>query len=154
MPKLYCVMGCAGSGKSTLSRSLAQKHNAVICSADDFCVWFGGGVYDWSPERVSAAHQFCQQMFSFAIRFGKNVIVDNTNTRVKDFRFYVESALSAEYNVEFVEPDTDWKYNAEECFKRNAHSVPLETIQRMINQIKTTKESKEFKDLLEKCSIN
>lgn len=140
-------MGCPGSGKSTLAKKLAEDINAVICSADDFHIWWGRGKYDWAPIRQKYAHDYCKYMFLSAVSLGKNVIVDNTNTKVSEMRPYVKMATENEYEILFIEPETTWKYNAEECFKRNTHNVPLETIQRMISQLQTTKELKEFKEL-------
>ncbi len=147
MKKTIIMCGAPGSGKSTLSRSLAKDNNAVICSADDFHVWWGNGVYDWSASRQKYAHDFCKYLFLQAVSLGKNVIVDNTNTKLSDMRPYINISKENGYQLIFIEPETSWRYNAEECFKKNTHNVPLETIQRMITQIKATKELKEFQDL-------
>lgn len=60
------------------------------------------------------------------------VIVDNTNLTFEEVKPYVIGAYLYGYEVEFVEPTTSWKDNADELANRNTHGVPLEAIKRML----------------------
>ena len=139
--KLCCVLkGVPGSGKSTKARQIvaeATKNNqtSLICSTDDFFVEHGNGIYKFEASLLGKAHNQNYKKFCKAIDEGiEIVIVDNTNIKVRDFKPYVLYANNSGYEIVLIEPTTEWAWNAEECFKRNTHGVPKETIQRMINQ--------------------
>ena len=59
------------------------------------------------------------------------IVVDNTNVRLWEMQPYVESAIRNRYQVVFAYPDTPWANDPHECFRKNQHGVPLETIVRM-----------------------
>lgn len=44
------------------------------------------------------------------------------------------------YEIQVLEPDTPWKFNPEECAKRNTHGVPLQAIERMLARWTPTEE--------------
>jgi predicted kinase len=100
--KCFILMSAPGAGKSTLAKQLAQDNNAVICSADDFHVWWGNGVYDWSASRQKYAHDFCKYLFLQAVSLGKNVIVDNTNLKYNDIKKYIDFLLINNNQNEFI----------------------------------------------------
>lgn len=62
---------------------------------------------------------------------GFNVIVDNTNVKPADYKAYLDAAKDKGYKVYFVEPDTDWAMDINECFIKNTHGVPLASLERM-----------------------
>lgn len=145
---VYILRGLPGSGKSFLCKQLCedaehQKLSCKVCSADSFFV-SSNGSYNWKPSLLGKAHEECRANFADALMKNVDVIiVDNTNTTIKEMKFYVEWALNAKYDVQFVEPTTSWKFNVAECAKRNIHGVPLEAIQRMLDRyvLNVTKES-------------
>lgn len=118
--------GLPGSGKSTKSKQLAQAHNAVICSAD-----FYWNDKPFNANELGQAHKSCQTAFVNALDSGKNALVDNTNTTYSEFSFYIEEALKRNCEVYFAYPETDWRYDVDECAKKTIHNVPIETIQKM-----------------------
>lgn len=142
--KIIILRGIPSSGKSTLAKELSEKYDALICSADDFCYWWGKGIYYWTSGNVSFSHQECQNKFAACIKAGKNVIVDNTNVKHKDMKYYLDLASFrakelGDTEIYVLEPDTDWRYDVDECFRRNAHNVPKETIQRMLDSLLESK---------------
>lgn len=132
------LRGCPGSGKSTLATTLAQeitsgfKLVAVICSADDYFK-VNSGTYKFIAAKLGEAHAHCRGKAEGAMAAGaSSIIVDNTNTTQKEWAPYVDLALKYGYKVTFMEPDTPWKFDAEELVKRTTHGVPRETIERML----------------------
>jgi hypothetical protein len=79
----------SGSGKSTLARALTAGLNdcgtppaAVVCSADDYFVERGGGVYAFDPALLPDAHAACRERVRESLLSGVPlVVVDNTHTR-------------------------------------------------------------------------
>lgn len=132
MRKLLIMRGLPGSGKSTIVRLMATlfgEIQPVICSADDYFVnQYGQYIFDKS--KLGEAHAQCKEEVEDAMKCDSPwIIVDNTNTTYQEIKPYLIMAEDNGYEVDFQEADTD--LSVEECFKRNTHGVPLETIQRM-----------------------
>lgn len=133
MPTLFIMMGCPGSGKSTLAKKLAEQHKAIICSADDYHMV--NGEYKWHFSKVAYAHGKCQSKALMGMCDKVNVVVDNTNTSAKETAPYVEAALKAGYDIQYVEPDTEWRYDVDELVVRNTHNVPRASIEKMLERL-------------------
>lgn len=127
---MYIMRGLPGSGKSTRAKQIAQDTNAVICSADDFFL-NDAGEYVFDAANLHKAHLTCQKKADVAVYEGKNVVIDNTNIKLRDMKFYVDLAKQNNIEIEYVEPTTSWAWNVEECFVRNTHKVPKDVISRM-----------------------
>ena len=132
--KILLIRGLSGSSKSTMAKYMAAYSIPCICyEADTFFVIpqpDGSTKYEFDASLLGKAHQWCLLNTEYAMRYNNNVIVSNTFTRWSEIRPYVNLALTYKYQVEILEPKTFWKYDPEECFKRNVHGVPLETIKR------------------------
>jgi predicted kinase len=150
MKKVICLCGAPGSGKSFLGKELAQKHREQvsdyigICSADYY--WERpDGIYDWNFKYIANAHAWCQTKFKWYLAEQYDlIIVDNTNLSAKERKPYIDMAKAAGYEVSLRESETAWRYNADECFKRNTHSVPLETIKNMLAKLAKDKADGNF----------
>jgi adenylate kinase family enzyme len=144
----YLMVGIPGSGKSTTAKQLQAKYGGIICSADDYFT-MKDGTYHYVPEQIRDAHESCRE--SFYIHTHKfqtirerayiysSAIVDNTNVKFKDMSYYISESFKSGRKVIIVEPDSEWKYNVEECTKRNVHGVPSHIIQRMHESLMYTK---------------
>lgn len=127
--RMIIMRGISGSGKSTKAKELGE--GGVVLGSDEF--W--GPDYNFDKERIGEAHRWNQQRVREAVEHGISpIVVDNTNVSLYEFRPYVEIALEHGYDVEYAEPDTPWKFDAEELAKRNQHGTPPEVIQDMINR--------------------
>jgi len=133
---MYIMSGVPGSGKSTLAEKISQLTNAVICSADSFL--YENGVYFWTPSRAGMAHNKCQEKAKNLCSVGANLIIDNTNTKLSDMKFYLNLAVENDYDVKIVMPDNWWSQNVIECSLRNSHNVPAETIERMLDNLNSS----------------
>ena len=143
MKKLYVCRGISGSGKSFLAEQLYQKYYqnwavVEIFSTDNY--WLRpDGVYDWNRKLLTVAHNWNYNKFAeFTLassRYSQNdtyvAILDNTNVNFSEFEKYISLAIASGFEIEIVEPSTEWRYDVNECASKNSHGVPLETIQRM-----------------------
>lgn len=143
MNKLILMRGCPGSGKSFLANKLRQEYisNGISCSiysTDNFFI--KNGVYIFDPTKIGVYHRRNIKHVSEAMHDKLDVIiVDNTNTVWKELKKYCALALAHDYDVEFVEPETSWKFDIEELVNRNTHGVPRESIQRMLDRYEDQK---------------
>jgi predicted kinase len=147
------MKGVPGSGKSTLARALRKTlPGALILSTDEYFLL--DNVYLFDRDAIHFAHKWNYWRCERAMMHGfETIIIDNTNTTGKERKPYLDLAETFGYVSDVVEPLTEWRYNAVECFKRNSHGVPLETICRMLQRIleesnvRSTKVSKGWEDL-------
>ncbi|XP_076441143.1 2',3'-cyclic-nucleotide 3'-phosphodiesterase-like [Babylonia areolata] len=131
---LFLMRGLPGSGKSTIVKAICSAyHSSVVCSADDY--FFQNGVYKFDAAGLGSAHEACQQKAKDACSAGEPVvIVDNTNVRRWEMKFYLSLASHMDYVVVPVQPKTAWRWNPEELAIRNKHGVDVETLKRKVNQ--------------------
>lgn len=131
--KLYIMRGISGSGKSTMAKSLPGVSAENIFSTDDFFV--ADGQYRFDQSKLGRAHDWNQKRVEAAMQSGATpIVVDNTNTQLWEARPYVVMANYHGYEIEILEPETEWKFDAAELVKRNEHGVPRVAIQRMLDR--------------------
>lgn len=127
--KMYILRGLPGSGKSTKANEIGANVN--VFGSDSF--W--GDEYDFDESRIGEAHRWNQKRVLDAINQNLSpIVVDNTNVSMYEFKPYVQMAIKHGYDIEFVEPDTPWKFDANELASRNKHNVPLDVIQSMLDR--------------------
>lgn len=112
--KCVAIMhGAPGAGKTlfinTIVASWRNPGEVVVCSADYFFMKEnedGEMVYQFNPRQLRSAHAACLKQFESAVADEgvKIVIVDNTNTKTKEFKAYL-SALPTVSVVFRVNPD-------------------------------------------------
>jgi len=143
MKQVIIMRGPPGSGKSTLTLEIEAEYGmpAVICSADHFFYFDKSHDpinYKFNPKLLGRAYDKCREDFKEALATNEAlVIVDNTNIKLRDFQWYIKFAIDSGYNVT-VHSITGC--SAQECHKANVHGVPIEAIQRMIDNFVETKE--------------
>lgn len=143
LKKMVILRSLPGGGKSTIANDIKMKHkdSCFICSTDDY--WLRpDGIYDFNWEYLGRSHLWNQRRVELIIRKGREdqirgwnfdlvVVVDNTNITFEEMKPYIKIARKHGLEIEFKEPDTEWRYDVEECFKRNTHGVPYATILKM-----------------------
>lgn len=124
------LRGISGSGKSTYIKNNLDA-SSVVCSADHFFI-DSAGTYNFDPTKLGLAHSECKKKFKKALTFGApSVVVDNTNTTIREMAYYVETAKAFGYQVNFVRLEVP----VEVCAKRNAHGVPFDAVKRMSDRM-------------------
>ena len=127
MRTVTVMRGISGAGKSTYT---AKNHpDAFVASADNY--FLQDGVYTFGASKLGQAHDWCKYQFESALQRGvDDVVVDNTNTTLRELKFYVETAAEYGYEVKVVRLVVDPKIAA----ARNQHGVPAEKVQQMQNR--------------------
>lgn len=130
---MFIMRGLSGSGKSSIVDVIRSSYkNVVVCSADDY---FNGedGSYKFNEKLLSSAHSDCQQKAKQACRSKVPIVViDNTNVRKWEMKFYADLANVNGYVVVKVQPKTPWQWDATELAARNKHGMMPEIIQKKI----------------------
>jgi predicted ABC-type ATPase len=135
--QVYILSSSSGGGKSTFANQLKalDPDNTIVVSADNY--FMRDGEYKFRASELSMAHKQCQRLFVEALKSGaKTVVVDNTNTRKREYKYYIEKAESFGYSVTRL--IIDWNvgnYN-------DVHGVPSEV---KVNQRKSIIQSLEGK---------
>lgn len=137
MKKLILMRGVPGSGKSYKARQILDAHPSplkAICSTDDFRC-HTDGIYKYDGKQNGYMHGKNHALVAHLISLDYDlIIVDNTNTTWREMRKYAMMGIMADYQIELVEPNTHWAYEADECAVRNRHGVPIDAIRIMLNR--------------------
>ncbi len=149
MKKMILIRGLPGSGKSYLAHDMLHLSGVILCT-DDLFTACGPGPneyynqhYLWCPEGLGEAHKLNQWKTRVACsKEISPIIIPNTLTTWREVEPYAEIAKNYCYAVQIQEPDTSWKFDVDECTKRNSHGVPREGIQRMKDRWVSTDEIK------------
>ena len=134
MCKLYMMVSASGAGKTTKAKELAAKYKAIICSADHY-FYDVFGVYRFDASKLGHAHKMCYDKAVRNLELNLDVIIDNTNANARDRKVYEDLAKSMGVTVEYVEPDTPWRYDIEELMKKNTKGTPREAIERQLKGV-------------------
>ena len=118
MAELFLIRGLPGSGKSTLAKRMVEAIRAHHFEADMFFVR-SDGQYNFRPQAIKAAHEWCQSQTRAALALGADVIVSNTFTQNWEIRPYLEMGAD---KVTVITCEGDYG---------NVHGVPDSAIDRM-----------------------
>lgn len=134
MTHLFIIRGISGAGKSTLASTLAPEGRDI--STDDFfhenfdrskpyvfdlARIFDGSAHGWAEAKV-------KELLTDGT--GLPVVIANTFTCRWEMEYYIQ--LCKELGIRFTVCDLyDGGCTDEELFERNAHGVPLASIQAM-----------------------
>ncbi|KAF2366063.1 Smr domain [Trinorchestia longiramus] len=142
--KIMVIMrGLPGSGKSTLARKIINGRGMIL-SADDYFMT-ASGHYNYNPDKISDAHQYTQNKARKCIADHVNpIVIDNTNLQKWEMRPYVIMAVQCNYKVEFIEPDTSWRYDCKQLARKTKHNVPMEKIEAMLDRFERNVKMKDF----------
>lgn len=118
---LFIVRGIPGAGKTDFASQIAPT--AQICTADDYHM--NDGKYEWKPENIKKAHQWCQDKANTLMGNGITpVVVANTSTTLKEMKPYYDLAEKHGYQVHSIVVEN--RHGGV-----NVHEVPEETLEKM-----------------------
>ena len=125
MRTVTVLRGISGAGKSTYTK--ANHPNATVCSADKYFIG-QDGVYRFDGSKLGRAHDWCKAQFLNALQVSDDdIVVDNTNTTMRELKYYVDTATEYGYELNVVRLVVDPKIAA----ARNLHGVPAVKVQQM-----------------------
>lgn len=101
MGTLYIIRGVSGSGKTTLAQKMAEERNCRHLEAD---MWFvrGDGEYVFDAKELPRAHRWCFNEACVELKYGQDVIVSNTFTRLWEMRNYIDFAIECGAGVRII----------------------------------------------------
>jgi uridine kinase len=100
---VWILRGCSGGGKSFVTEKLNKNIGWVAVSADDYFTDKDGN-YNWDATKLGNAHGMCKNTFMESLKESTvtNIIVNNTNTQEKEWKFYQQEAEKAGADVIFL----------------------------------------------------
>ncbi|XP_059620528.1 uncharacterized protein LOC132264341 [Phlebotomus argentipes] len=139
---MVLMRGLPGSGKTYLARKIVDQtaggdYRRHIFSSDNF-FYDVNGVYKYDIDKLSEAHLFNQNcVFKKAYDGWSPIIVDNTSMKLWELHIYCKYAVQFGYVVRVLEPTTPWAWNVSRLSQMNVHSVPRDSIERMLLKYET-----------------
>lgn len=131
MKKVVIMQGVSGSGKTTYIKT--KLPHAVVVSADHF--FMEDGQYKFDPRRIAESHYFCWRKFLSAVEERHDlIVVDNTNTTIREISPYVLHAESFGYQVEILTVEVE----LDVAIERNVHGVPNNVVEAQMRRIRHT----------------
>jgi predicted kinase len=119
---LLLLRGLPGSGKSTAASLLGCPH----FEADQY--FMNNGVYEWSVEKLHAAHLYCRSATGYAMdREEPLIAVSNTFTKESELNAYYDLAAEKGYRV--ISLIVENRHNG-----NNVHGVPQAKLEEMKNR--------------------
>ncbi len=118
MSELILVRAPSGYGKSTYVKKNFSSY--AHFEADMFFI--REGEYRFDRTKLGSAHMWCQTMTKQALRSGKNVVVSNTSTTLKELKDYIKIAEECKALVRVIRLAKQFQ---------NVHGVPNDVVENM-----------------------
>jgi len=116
---LYIVRGIPGSGKSTFAKSLGGSH------FESDMYFMQDGKYNFDPEKLKEAHNWCRHSVMDAMKLGTpKIVVSNTFTQKWEIEPYFILAEELGYRVFSIIVEN--RHGG-----RNVHDVPESVLTKM-----------------------
>lgn len=123
---LYLLRGIPGCGKSTVAEAIIG--NVGVHLEADMYHYDVEGNYNWKPENMGKAHEWCQLGCESAMKQEMSkIVISNTSTTEKELKPYYDLAEKYGYMVFSLIVENRHR-------GVNVHSVPAETLERMKNR--------------------
>jgi predicted kinase len=130
MKEVIILRGIPGAGKTTYAKRFHPK--AIVVSADDYFIDPKTRTYNFQRHNLRAAHRYCWHEFVNAIARGApEIVVDNTNIKVREFKPYYDYATAHDYQAKCVFISSDPIVAA----GRNLHNLSLEKVLQRFKQL-------------------
>ena len=117
---LIILRGLPNAGKTTVAKLFNTK---AICCADDYHTH--NNVYDWKPENIKKAHEWCQKKCRKFMKVkANNIVIANTNTTEREMKPYF--ILAKQFSYKIFSLIVENRHG-----NTNDHNVPESTILKM-----------------------
>lgn len=125
---IIVIRGLSGSGKSSLADVICgSDEDKIAVAADDFFT-DENGVYNFDPDQISEAHDWCkEQVRTYTLEGYHTICVANTFTKRWEVEPYLQIASEAGYTVHVISL-YDAGLNDAQLAARCIHSVPINSI--------------------------
>lgn len=131
--KVIILRGITGSGKSSLAKLMSLTESSTICSADNYFV--KDGEYKFNKEQLDYAHRACFGFFCNALDKKINtIIVDNTNSKLLEYKKYVDLAKLRGYVPIVLEIYCKDRNQAVKFSRLGAHDVSANDALKMLSK--------------------
>jgi predicted kinase len=132
MAFLILLRGLPGSGKSTLSRVLAENDKWPVFSVDDYFTDPATGTYRFEFDKNHLAYKNCQKRTEMAMKEKtEKIFLDNTFTMEWEMEPYFKLAASYNYRVFVVTVEN--RHGGE-----NTHGISKEQLTKMAEKYTVT----------------
>ena len=130
LKQLILIRGLSGSGKTTLANTICEGQNdRIMLSADDYFTDDEGN-YNFDPNSLKEAHEWCKSETASAIEDNYEVVVvHNTFTRKWEIDPYRELGDRNGYRVQILNL-YDGGLSDNELSDRGVHKIPSYVIQK------------------------
>jgi len=133
IPKiLYLIRGVPGSGKSTFAHTIWNDY--AICEADQYFVNKETGEYEFKPDEIKIAHQWCKDEVENRMKdnqvnpqYYPEIVVSNTFTQEWEMESYYK--LAEKYGYRVFSLIVENRHGG-----KNTHGVPEEKLEIMKNR--------------------
>jgi len=133
---LVILRGASGSGKTTLARKLLEAHGGITFAEADKLMRNENGQYVFDPKKLTTAHSgSVNDVVEAMEREDGFIVVSNTSVLYWEMYNYVMLALKYGYKMEFLEPETEWRYNLKTLVTKNNHNVPIYSIKHQLDNL-------------------
>lgn len=132
MKTLILLRGIPGSGKSTFANHIWNDY--AICEADQYFVGKETGEYEFKPDEIKIAHQWCKEQVETRMkdnqynpRYYPEIVVSNTFTQEWEMESYYK--LAEKYGYRVFSLIVENRHGG-----KNTHGVPDEKVEVMKNR--------------------
>lgn len=125
---LTLIRGLPGSGKSSYAKSIVLGASQITAHLEADMYHMVRGVYQFDPNNVKAAHEWCFNATKVLLNSGVQVVVSNTFTMLWEMQRYLD--LAQELGTWCVVYRCTGKYG-------NVHDVPADVLAKMAERFES-----------------
>jgi len=125
---IIIIRGLSGAGKSTLADVICGDDDTRISVAADDFFTDEKGIYNFDPDQIAEAHEWCkEQVRTYTHEGYETICVANTFTKRWEVEPYLQIASEANYSVHVISL-FDSGLNDAQLAARCIHNVPINSI--------------------------